>query len=62
MNYVYILEVFDPETDEKVAHIEGFSEESLLEKIGHVDSSIKEYEGTKEAEAQMEIDRQKEEE
>ena len=30
-----------------VGHIEGFSEESLLEKLGHIDTAIQEYESRK---------------
>ena len=55
-NYNYILQVWDKDTEELVGQISSFSQESLLEKLGHIDGSIKAYEEemeTAEKEAQV---------
>ena len=59
--YLYLLTVTDEETGNDVGHIDGYSEESLLEQLRKIDGSIKDYEAKQEARMQDEISRQKEE-
>ncbi len=61
--YLYELKVFAGEDGEdQIVRVEAYSEESLLEQLRKVDHAIKEYEDRMEADMQMEISRQKEEE
>lgn len=54
--YLYSLSVSAVDEDgdpiEEIAHIEGYSEESLLEQLRKIDGSIKDYETEQEAKAQ----------
>jgi len=50
MNYRYILEVKNSDNDDEVATISAPNEEMLLEQLGKVDRSIKDYELSQENE------------